>query len=257
MLNKLRKHGIVGSARIAATKVRQATTKLIFRDPLPLPPLLRKLAVRPKFSIVQVGAYKGDSENDPLAKFIKKTFPKHPGARALLIEPVKPYFNILKDCYRGVPNVTFENVAVAETAGPREFYRLNADPEARGFPEWLSQLGSLRSDRMGALWDRYEKNPVWKEFVLKNTVTETVQCERLTTLLIKHKLKSIDMLQIDAEGYDFEILKTIDFDIIRPDYINYERILLQDDEPACRALMQTAGYRLFDHGQDTLCTRVN
>ena len=64
---------------------------------------------------------------------------------------------------------------------------------------------------------------------------------------------TLDLLQIDAEGYDYEILKTIDFDRIRPRFVNYERVLLLDEEPACRSMMRDAGYVLFDWDIDTLC----
>jgi hypothetical protein len=60
-------------------------------------------------------------------------------------------------------------------------------------------------------------------------------------------------LQIDAEGYDFKILKTLDFNKLKPKFINYERVLLQEDEQACREMLEAQGYRLFDWGQDTLC----
>jgi hypothetical protein len=34
------------------------------------------------------------------------------------------------------------------------------------------------------------------------------------------------------------------------------RVLLQDDEPACRSMLTANGYVLFDWGQDTLCVAV-
>ena len=60
----------------------------------------------------------------------------------------------------------------------------------------------------------------------------------------------MDLLQIDTEGYDYEILRTIDFSRLRPRFINYERELLQDDGPACRSMLSAAGYVLFDWGED-------
>ena len=45
----------------------------------------------------------------------------------LLVEPVREYFDALRDAYSDLPNVRFENVAIAEEEGDRNFYRL--DPE--------------------------------------------------------------------------------------------------------------------------------
>ncbi|MGZ4249692.1 MAG: hypothetical protein ACXVUE_15475 [Solirubrobacteraceae bacterium] len=51
-----------------------------------------------------------------------------------------------------------ENVAIAETEGPRDLFRLDGvDPVGHGQPDRLTQLGSLPEDRMTELWDRYEQ----------------------------------------------------------------------------------------------------
>lgn len=157
----------------------------------------------------------------------------------------------------------FEHAAIAEHAGTRGFFRLAADPVAHGLPAWLAQLGSLRADRMTALWDRYERGHLAAEsdtltrFYREHQVIEPVTCITFDMLLARHGLTRVDLLQIDAEGYDYEILRTIDFARVRPAVINYERVLLQHDEPACRAMLTAAGYVLTDWGQDTLCTRCD
>jgi len=159
--------------------------------------------------------------------------------------------------------VRFEHAAIAEHAGTRGFFRLAADPVAHGLPAWLAQLGSLRADRMTALWDRYERGHLAAEsdtltrFYREHQVIEPVTCITFDMLLARHGLTRVDLLQIDAEGYDYEILRTIDFARVRPAVINYERVLLQHDEPACRAMLTAAGYVLTDWGQDTLCTRCD
>jgi hypothetical protein len=75
-------------------------------------------------------------------------------------------------------------------------------------------------------------------------------------LLEKHQISEVDFLQIDAEGYDFELLKSIDFSTTRPRFVNYERVLLQGSEEECRKMMRKSGCRFHDWGQDTLCTRT-
>ena len=220
------------------------------------------LAARPSFTIVQIGAYVGNSDNDPLYAFLRAQLPSHPDAVTVLVEPIATYFEQLQANYADLPSVQMDNVAIAETEGPRDLFRLGGvDPAAHGQPDWLTQLGSLREDRMTELWERYEQRLFDSEgrqddirgFWHAHRVVERVNCITFHQLLERHGINTLDLLQIDAEGYDYNILKTIDFKRIRPRFINYERVLLHDDEAACRALMSAAGYRLIDWGQDTLC----
>ena len=227
----------------------------------PFAAVLANLAAQPSFSIVQVGAYIGDTPNDPLFPFLryfldpaKKRFKRD--AKVVLIEPIREYFDLLRENYGNLPGLEFENVAIAESEGTREMYRLDVDPTKYGFPAWLSQLSSLKNERMGELWERYERNPHLQKFYLEHRVTETVKSVTLQQLLDRHRIEHLDLLQIDAEGYDFEILQTLDFSKTKPTFINYERVLLQENEPACRRLLSDQGYMLIDWGQDTLAIRV-
>jgi FkbM family methyltransferase len=216
------------------------------------------LAARHAYVVVQIGAYVGDTANDPLYGFLRATLPDRPQSLAVLVEPVHEYFAALRDAYGDLPTVRLENVAIAEEEGVRDFYRLAPGLE-HGDYGWLAQLGSLRRERMTDLWDRYEGFHSWdepKNFWHQHHTVEKVQCWTLEQLLERHGLERVDLLQIDAEGYDYEILRTIDFSRLRPRFINYERVLLQEDEPTCREMLRDAGYALFDWGQDTLAVAL-
>jgi len=118
---------------------------------------------------------------------------------------------------------------------------------------------------MTELWSRYEQELFDREgrtddlrgFWHAHQVIERVRCLTIHQLMERHGIAQLDLLQMDAEGYDYSILKTIDFALTRPHFINYERVLLHDDEPACRAMLTAAGYALLDWGQDTLCVAVD
>lgn len=84
-------------------------------------------------------------------------------------------------------------------------------------------------------------------------MVDHVRCITFDELLRRHDKSEIDLLQIDAEGYDFEILKTVDFARYRPKLVNYERVLLGEAEAACPTMLWDAGYPLYDYGQDTIC----
>lgn len=209
--------------------------------------------------IVQIGAHVGATCNDPVHRFIRTN--SRPGrsgratCRCVLIEPVRHLFERLVVSYKDCAGVVCDNVAIADENAVRDFYRLeeNIDLKGSGMPEWLDQLGSLLPERMGELWDRREKDPTYKQFISRHSVVDKVRCITFDQLLDKHGITNIDFLQIDAEGYDYEIIQTINFDRIKPKVINYERVLLCDKEGSCRDLLLKQGYLLYDHGQDTLC----
>lgn len=248
-----------GTARPVAGRVPHSSLRTY-------PSVLAWLATRPSFCIVQIGANAGNTPEDPLYRFLVDELSamspeRQDGSTVVLVEPVTTCFDRLRENYAGLPCVRFEQVAIAETSDPRTFFRLDTDPTEYGHPTWLSGLGSLRADRMTDLWDRYERHHDEKtyeelrRFWLEHRVVEQVPCMTFHELLDRHTLPAVDLLQIDAEGYDYRILRTIDFTRVRPAFINYERVLLQQEEAACRHMMSDAGYVLTDWGQDTLCIR--
>ena len=221
----------------------------------PVQAALRTLRKKDSVCIVQIGAFVGATDNDPIHRFLKDIAASKTTLKAVLVEPVRQYYEQLKANYRDVPGVHCENVAIAQTCGPHKFYRLGVDPVDYGFPAWLSQLGSLKEERMTTMWDNCERSEDCKAFYLQHRVVETIDCITSHQLFERHAIKEVDLLQIDAEGYDYEILRTVDFNILRPRFINYERMLLLEKEPECRAMMRAAGYRLIDYQQDTFCVR--
>jgi FkbM family methyltransferase len=220
----------------------------------PVPTVIDQICKGNDFNVVQLGAHVGDTPNDPLFRTFSNRL-KNAGGRLICVEPVKAHFEKLVENYRGVPNVFFENVAISDHAGCATFYRLAVDPVEYGFPDWLSQLGSLKDERMRSLWDRYEADQQIKEFYLQHRIEERVDCITFTELLHRHNLSRIDFLQIDVEGYELEILRTIDFNRIFIRFVNYERFLLHEHKQEADFLMRKNGFTLVDHGQDTFCYR--
>lgn len=205
-------------------------------------------------TVVQVGAHVGNSENDPIHRFLWSV--KGGECTALLIEPVRHLFEQLTLNYGGcAADIRFENAAAAEASGHRNFYRLKDGADLDGMPDWMNQLGSLLPERIDTMWDACEQNPAHKRFLAENTVVDRVRCATIEELRRKHGVGEIDFLQVDAEGYDYEILKTIDFESSKPKAINYERVLLGGAESECREMLRSHGYLLYDHNHniDTIC----
>jgi FkbM family methyltransferase len=215
---------------------------------------------RAEFVVVQVGAFVGPSRTDPLCDLFSRIMQSDRdmgNSKAIFVEPVPEHFNRLRKNYQGLACARFEPVAIAAEAGERDFYCLGVDPELHGYPAWLAQLGSLKESRMGTMWDQCEKHPDWKRFYLEHRKTFKVQCVTLADLMNRHEIADIDLLQIDAEGADEEILRSVDFQKVRPRFVNFERVLLPDKGKPCRRMLEDAGYFTMNWGADTFCVRMD
>jgi FkbM family methyltransferase len=207
---------------------------------------------------VQVGAHVGQTDNDLLYAFLRALHGRDPAAlnrcAGILVEPLPHLFEQLERNYAFWPGAILENLALADHDGTADFYGLDpaVDLAAAGMPPWLDQLGSLLPERVTEFWDRYEGRPEHKAFLLAHQRVQRVPCVRLDSLLERHGVRSVDMLQIDAEGSDAAIIRSIDFSKVAIRIINYERVLLFEQEPACRGFLEDRGYVLYDHGQNTM-----
>ncbi len=75
-----------------------------------------------------------------------------------------------------------------------------------------------------------------------------VRCAPLATLLAEHSIGAIDLLTIDAEGFDFEVLQTLDWDVSRPTVVlteQFSRDIATLLESELHAFMAARGYRLI------------
>ena len=215
----------------------------------PVLEVITDLLTREGAVIIQIGAYVGDTENDPIYKCLKNL--NRIECKLLLIEPVKEYFEKLKCNYGKLEGVYFENSAISNYSGIGLFYRINKNPEDFGFPEWLKQVGSLKKERIGKMWMEYEKNTVYQKFLEDNTIIEKINCLTFEDVCRKYSIDTVDLLQIDAEGSENEILSSVNFTNIKPKVINYECVLLGDAKKNLEEKLIFQGYQLIDYGQDT------
>ncbi len=189
--------------------------------------ITRVSAATPDFFVIQIGACDG-LLLDPIHDWIKKN-----RWRGVLVEPQRREFEKLKHTYQNeMDRVVLENVAIADSDGTRTLYRVK-DSEVKA--DWQRSIASLL----------HRPDP-------ERFTAEVVPCMTLETLLNRHQVSRIDLLQIDVEGYDFEIVKLIDFEKIRPRLIRYEhRHLRPGDKHACKALLARHGYRTLEMQFDT------
>ena len=162
----------------------------------------------------------------------------------ILIEPIPEYFEQLKDNYGNRDNLIFENVAITEAEEDRNIYRIPSDIVGKDVPEWANGISTFLPDG-GAIAELFEK-----------TVTETVKCVTFESLKQKHDINKIDILQIDAEGYDFNIFQQIWVSGIRPKIICVEVVRMSlGDQKILRETLLGEGYQVKREGDNWIAAK--
>ncbi len=184
--------------------------------------------------LIQIGANDGITE-DPIHRLLTK-FPRIDW-NGILIEPQKEDFNKLIKNYENFTGFTMANIAITKRSGPIKLYT----PKTQFRNEtWSTLLGSLVPER--GLMREHMKNNTFE--------VEVVEGVTFDDILEKHNVLSVDLLQIDTEGYDYEIIKTIDFGRVKPKIINFERKNLRADErKKVYELLWSRGYTIREYGR--------
>lgn len=134
------------------------------------------------------------------------------GWKGLLLEPQTSYYEKLVKNYSGTPGLTFLNCAISESEEPKKFYRIK---EMADLPTWTQGLGSFD---INTILKHSKEIPGIENYI----ITDSIDCISFESLLSKYEVKQIDLLQVDTEGYDYEIINMIDLNHIRPSIIAYE-----------------------------------
>jgi len=193
--------------------------------------LLSMAAKKKNIFFVNIGANDGLT-NDPLREFVvtKKW-------RGLLVEPIPYIFERLKKAYKNKKGILLENAAISNMNGERDFWYIKKTKELRSGED---QIGSF--DKKVTLKSIRECG-----FSKKYLVKGKIKCLTLKKLLDKHKIKKIDVFSIDTEGFDYEIIKQIDFKKFKPKLIIFEHCHLNlKDKKACFELLINEGYKIED-----------
>jgi FkbM family methyltransferase len=167
------------------------------------------LATAPAGAVLQIGACDGVS-GDPLFDFVRQG-----RLRAIVVEPIASSAAKLRETYRDFSNVTIVQAAVAHVDGPVSMFRVrNAGRWSGG--QWHNQIASF--DRQHLIRHRITPDEI-----------EEVEVEgvSLHTLLRRTNCHSVEFLQVDAEGFDADVVGMALKLRIAPDYINFEHAHLQ------------------------------
>lgn len=150
---------------------------------------------------MDIGAHDGVLLNNTLY------FEKHNNWTGLNVEPIKSVYDKLT---LNRPNSINLNCAVSDIDGTAQFY-CNT-----GYTEMLSGLKNEYDQRHFYRLNRENQD--------HNAETQVIDVEtkRIETICDMHNIKHIHYLSIDVEGAEFNVIKSINFDKVFIDVIEFE-----------------------------------
>jgi FkbM family methyltransferase len=190
-----------------------------------------ELLTNPQMTFLQIGAFDGVGEDD-----LRELIHTH-NLRGVLVEPQPAAFARLQQTYRNQRQVTLLQAAIAESEGTRDLYCHRSHAS------------------MSASFDRKHLR---KHSILdQDIVVQPVPCHTIESALRVAGLTNVDLIQIDAEGYDWPIIRSMDFKHVKPRILRFEyRHMPDGDADACLAHLALHGYRFILESHDIIAVRV-
>jgi FkbM family methyltransferase len=169
--------------------------------------------------------------------------------KGLLIEPMKDYFEKLKENYEYRENLIFENVAISDSEGYEYMFRIPSElVESGEVPPWSNGISTFYP----------EKNVMKEEHLISKAVKEPVLCTTFENISNKHSIEKIDVLQIDVEGCDSNVFWQIWNLNYRPKLIIIEIVNMQSKEKnKIEKTLKNNSYTLSYVGDDLIATKEN
>lgn len=203
-----------------------------------------------KIIVIQVGANDGFN-HDPIHKFIKRD-----GWQGVLIEPQKDIFEkFLQPLHEKSEGINTLNAAVDYNDGRRTLYTI-AFCKSR----WATGLAGFNRDILvksinsGFVASCAAKEGIEVPDSIDDCIDEVIiPVYSASTLLKKFKIDKVNFLQIDTEGFDFEIMKIFKIEDLNPEIIVFENThLTQEDKNKAFQYLLSSGYRYKNFGGNTL-----
>ncbi len=219
--------------------------------------LITAICYRTRIHIAVVGANDGKI-NDPIYEFGRKYYKN---TRIILIEPQSYLVPILEANYSFHPHKSIINCAV----GPNGFLTLYSVNEsiwkdldvwyATGWPEYRAPTGVTSAKKQHVqkwLQRHYNGQKKVQDVIVETTVASKNLGPLLESVGIKHQ---IDVLQVDAEGYDDEVIYNSNIEYTIPKIIYFEAENLSSDKfKNLKTYLQLKGYEIFELERDALAT---
>jgi len=130
---------------------------------------------KPSLTIVQVGVFDGNL-SDPLRPVLNNS-----NNKVILVEPQQHCCETLKQMYSNQRHISIENSAIGENDGTVKMF-LPKDQKS-------SPMASISEAHL-------------QKFAAQDARSIVVNCMTVRSLIEKYEIQTIDMLQIDTEGFD-------------------------------------------------------
>lgn len=182
------------------------------------------LGAQRKLNFVQVGANDGKS-GDPIHRSVMRY-----GARALLIEPQPWLIERLRENYAEFTGeLVVENVAIGPEPGTITLHVLKQDLWA----EYRERVGrepdQIVSSNRGLVVPKIRKRLALDLDQAEASVERLdVPMVPLSALIVQYGFCDVDVLQIDCEGWDFQVIRSLG--ACRPAVINFESNKLSSED---------------------------
>ena len=206
------------------------------------------------FTVIQVGANDGIT-HDLIHKFIKRDH-----WQGVLLEPQERVFNRLEKLYRLSKGITCVHAALGKEDGKATLYKI-----AFSTARWATGLASFRKEVITSAFESgyIQKKAAQEGVRIPANPDDQIQVEHISVispqqLIVKYQLDNVQLLQIDTEGFDYEVITIFHDAGLLPEAIVFEHVHLgEDNRYECSRLLNKQGYALWDFGKDTLAVKGN
>ena len=160
------------------------------------------------FGLVVIGAHFG--------VWLDKEISNYSDQDILLVEPVPYNSKILKNKYSSKKNIYINNNVIFSKNKTESFFYVNEDSIHKLGKHWASGIGSFDKNHI--------LNHRSKRFKIEDIDIVETKIEFITfdELMKRYSIKSINKLQIDIEGAEYEVLNSIDLKKIKINQILFE-----------------------------------
>ena len=205
------------------------------------------------FSVIQIGANDG-MYHDPIHKYIKRNKWK-----GVVLEPQSyVYENFLSKIYHKNDGLHPVCAALGDVDGRRKLFKI-------GFTNmrWATGLASFDVEQIKLAYEsgQVKKNCLRHGLEMPSDPNEQITSEEVevispATLMKRYNINDIDLLQIDAEGFDYQVIRMFDIANTKPKAIVFENMhLSEQDSQNCFELLDSNDYAWQNFDANTLAMR--
>ena len=190
-------------------------------------------------SLIQIGANDG-LRFDDLNYFIKKY-----KVKSILVEPIEEYFTNLKINYQSYDNIFFENSAI--TVDEKDKFLFSVSQKyIHLYDDHIPGINSFEIEHL-------IKHGVKKKHIIKKKINSL----NISELINKYKFDNLDLLFIDAEGYDVNIVNDFLINLNLRPIIIFEYIHSDTKKLASLMdLLKEKKYIYFTINENILCIPI-